>query len=200
MVMEGIIEIETKNGTITTGIGVRGVVCPVDLPVRLKVCAVECSQMEEEEGAVAPIRTTGGVVEIDLVTTNVTDTIVTVDTRHRTITVIIETGIEVTGPTRTNEDIRPRQEVIPAITTRCHLVATILRVIILTAMVLGTIEAEDHRVAVVLAVTSWTTEEAVAVVVEPNTIGGHLHRPIRSFKETDVPTIRITVKLCMQCL
>lgn len=64
-VIAGIIEIGTKNGTITTGIGVRGVVCPVDLPVRLKVCAVECSQMEEEEeGAVAPIRTTGGVVEI----------------------------------------------------------------------------------------------------------------------------------------
>lgn len=68
----GIIEIGINNGTITTGIGVRGVVCPVDLPVRLRVCAVECSQMVEEEeeeeqvevGAVDPIRTIGGVVEI----------------------------------------------------------------------------------------------------------------------------------------
>lgn len=49
---------------ITIGIGVRGVVCPVDLPVRLRVCAVECSQTEEEEGAVDPIRTIDGVVVI----------------------------------------------------------------------------------------------------------------------------------------
>lgn len=203
MVMEGIIEIGIKNGTITTGIGVRGVVCPVDLPVRLKVCAVECSKMEvvvveeeEEEGAVDPIRTIGGVVEIDSATTNVTVTTVTVDTRHQTTIVIIETGIEVTGPTKTSEDTRPRQEVTLAITTQCHLVATILRVTIRTDMVLDTIEAEDRRVAVVLAVTLWTTGEVVveaeAVGDEVNTTGGHHHQPTRSCrivsKETDKPT------------
>lgn len=198
MVMEGIIEIGIKNGTTMTEIGVRGVVCPVDLPVRLKVCAVECSQMVEEEevGAVDPIRTIVGVVEIDSATTNVTVTTATVDTRHRTTTVIIETEIEVTGHTRINEDIRPHQEVTPAITTQCHREATILRVTIRTAMVLDTIEAEDHQVAVVLAVTLWTIEEVVEVAAavggEVNTTGGHHHQPTRSchivYKETDVPT------------
>lgn len=198
MVMEGIIEIGIKNGTTMTEIGVRGVVCPVDLPVRLKVCAVECSQMVEEEevGAVDPIRTIVGVVEIDSATTNVTVTTATVDTRHRTTTVIIETGIEVTDHTRTSEDIRPRQEVTPAITTQCHREATILRVTIRTAMVPDTIEAEDHRVAVVLAVTLWTIEEVVEVAAavggEVNMTGGHHHQPTPSchivYKETDVPT------------
>lgn len=186
MVMEGIIEIGIKNGTIMTGIGVRGVACPVDLPVRLRICAVECSKMEEEEGAVDPIRTTGGVVGIGSATTNVIDTTVTVDTRHRTTTVIIGTGTEATGPTRTSEDTRPNQEVTPAITTQCQRVATTLRVTIRTAMEPDTIEAEDHRVAVGRVVISWTTEVAVvaaaaaAVGDEAITIGGHHHRPTRS--------------------
>lgn len=203
--MEGTIEIGTKSGMITTGIGVRGVACPVDLPVRLRVCAVECSQMEveEEEGAVDPIRTIGGVVGIGSATTSVTDTTATVDTRHRTITAIIETGIEATGPTRISEDTRPRQEVTPAITTQCHRVVTILRVTIRTATVPDTIEAEDHRVAAVLVVTLWTTEEVAAAVVADgaNTTGGHRHRPTRSCCGQQLRERNGSeAKLCMQWL
>lgn len=50
-------------------------------------------------------------------------------------------------------------------------------------MLPDTIEAEDHRVeVVVLVVTLWTTEEVAVAAVEDeaNMTGGHHHRPTRS--------------------
>lgn len=192
MVMEGTIEIGTKIGTTTTGIGAHGAVaCPAVLPVRHRACAVECSKMEE--GVVDPIRTIGGVVEIGLATINVTDTTVTIDTRHRTIIAITEIGIEVIDPTRISEvDTRPPQEITLAITTACHRVVTILRVIIRTDTLPGMIVEEVLREAVVaLEETLWITvvEEEKVEVVEAaaeekgveTTTEGRLLRPARSF-------------------
>lgn len=193
MVMEGTIEIGTKIGMTTTGIGAHGaVVCPEVLPVRHKACAVECSKMEE--GEVDPIRTIGGVVEIGLATINVTDTTVTIDTRHRTIIAITEIGIGVIDPTRISEvDTRLLQEITRAITTACHRVVTIRRVIIHTDTLPGMIAEEVLREAVVaLAETLWITEveeeekvEVVEVAAEEKgvetTTEGRLLRPARSF-------------------
>lgn len=191
MVMEGTIEIGTKIGTTTTGIGAHGAVaCPEVLPVRHRACAVECSKMEE--GEVDPIRTIGGVVEIGLATINGTDTTVTIDTRHRTIIAITEIGIEVIDPTRISEDTRPLQEITQAITTACHRVVTIRRVTTHTDTLPGMIVEEVLREAVVaLAETLWITEveeekvEVVEAAAEEKgvetTTEGRLLRPARSF-------------------
>lgn len=118
------------------GIVAHGAVaCPEDLPVRLKECAVECFKMEE--GVVAPIRTIDGVVEIGnnhrtnghflrlfdtkrnvfsstgSVIINVTDTTVTIDTRHQITIAITEIGIEETDPIRINEGTYPFNEFGP---------------------------------------------------------------------------------------
>lgn len=167
MVMEGTTEIGTKSGTTMIGREGRGVVaCPVVLPAHHKECGVECSKMEE--GAVVLIRTIGGIVETGLVTINGTDTTITIDTRHQTITAIIEIGIEVIDPTRISEvGTRPIQEVIRTIITACLQVITILRVIILIDTQPVMTGVEDPRVGevVVQEATLWTTEVVVVAVV-----------------------------------
>lgn len=196
MAMEGTIEIGTKNGMTMTGIEAHVVVaCLEVLPVRLRECAVEGSKMEE--GAGDPIRTIGGVVEIGLVTINVTDTMVTIDTRNRTIIAITEIGIEVIDPTRISEvDTRPLQEATQATITACHRVVTTRQVIIRTDMLPGTTEEEVRQVVeAAQGEILWTIE--VVVVVEASaveeedegiTTEGHLLRLVRRFPSLQTKT------------